>query len=537
MKKSLIAFLCFLCPFLIQAQDIDVNWSKNLEYDRNSTGDMEKFVGANEKYVYSLFTPTYKKLYKTQRTLVVYDKNTMKQMGKLNIKSTVDFKTVCVTNDVVYVLTVEDTKGKEVLFAQTYSPSLEMMNPKKKVYQINTSKIAASKNVSTIRTLVNHKANSNLYIVAEKPNEKNENVELEYLVVDGKLNSLHSGQITLPVVSLKNTASNLTNVTIGNDGMLISKNYIKADRETRKEEKIFSYAILSIINPEKKSINSLPIKASGKHIDDIEYFSQEGKLYVAGIYSENTGKYSERGNGVFLSVLNGQTGELENTKFSEISAPKIRFSLLYLEKVKIHNDGKISLYATEDENIIITTRTRNGTSTTYENRKGDILVVNLNRDGSLNWQNIIERKFSYNVLYVRDVQAIHDEQAAYITYADKYRSGKRNFFNKKNKKEMRDILNFNKITTSSGAMSAQTLKLNKGNTEKNKQKYVNAANITEIDNYLFLDGFQLKFKPGVKALGCVTAPLCGIGCGYIFIKSNNGSAFKGGGHLGSIHFK
>jgi hypothetical protein len=376
-----------------------------------------------------------------------------------------------------------------------------------------------------------------LYIIAEKPNERNENVELEYMVTDGNLNSLHSGQVKLPVISLKNTASNLTNITIGNDGMIISKNYIKADRETRKEEKIFSYAILSLINPEKKSINSLPIKAAGKHIDDIEYFSQEGKLYIAGIYSENTGKYSERGNGVFLSVLNGQTGELENTKFSEISAPKIRFSLLYLEKVKIHKDGKISIYATEDENIIITTQSRNGSSTRYENRKGDILIVNLNRDGSFNWQNIIERRFTYNALFVRDVQAIHDEEAAYITYADKYRSGKRNFLNKKNKKEMRDILNYNKIATSTGTMVAQTMKLNKGNTEKNKLKYVNTANITEIDNYLFLDGFQTKVKVGVKTLGCVTAPLCGIGFVYAWIKSKNGSAFKGGGHLGSIHLK
>jgi hypothetical protein len=102
---------------------------------------------------------------------------------------------------------------------------------------------------------------------------------------------------------------------------------------------------------------------------------------------------------------------------------------------------------------------------------------------------------------------------------------------------MRDILTYNKITTSTGSMVAQTLKLNKSNADKGNQKYVNAANITEIDNFLFLDGYQPTFKPGVKLLGCSTAILCGIGCGYLYIKSNNGSALKGGGYLGSIHLK
>lgn len=534
MTKRLLLILCFLMPMLTQAQELAIDWSPYVNYDRMSTGNMTKFAGANDKYVYSLFSPTYKKLDKNERTLVVYDKNTMRQVGKLHIQSSVDFKNVRITKNVVYVLSIDNQKGKEILYAQSYTPTLEVISAKRKIYQVATSNSIASRHVTSAQTIVNKDANDNLYIVAEKPAAKNENVQIEYCTIDSKLNQVNSGQITLPVISLRNTSYNLSNFSISDDGNILCKNTIKADRETRKEEKIFSYAILSVIDPSKQTIKSLPIKASGKHINDFEYFSNSGKLYVAGFYKESEGKYSERGNGVFVSVLNVTSGELENTKFTEIKAPKVNFGLLYLERIKQNKDGNITLYATEDENIVITTQTKNGTTTTYKNIKGDILAVNLNRDGSLNWQNTINRSITYDQLYIRDVQVMCNNENSYITYADRYKSGRRNFFNRKSSKEMRDILTYYKINTASGTASAQTLKLNKSNTEKSKMKYVNATALSEIDNVLYLDGFQLRPKTGFKAITCFTAPLCGFGCGYFYIKMKNGSALTGGGSLGSI---
>jgi hypothetical protein len=533
MKK--ILFILSTCiATLSHAQNMEISWSPNIEYDRMTTGDLSKFAGANEKYVYGMFSPTYKKMATNSRTLIVYDKISMKPVGKLNLTSSADFKDICVTNDAIYVLSIDDSKGKEVLYAQTYTPTLEVIAAKKKIYQINTNSSAASRFYNSIKTMVNSKANSNLYIVAEKPNTKNEQVQIEYNVVDKDLNTLSAAQIELPVVSVRNTAATLSSFTVGDDGMILSKNYIKTDRETRKEEKLFSYAILSVINPEKQTINSLPIKATGKHINDFEYFSRDGKLYVAGIYSENQGKLSERGNGVFFSVLNTVSGELENTKFSEINGAKVRFGILYLEKIKQNADGSITLFATEDQNIVITTQTKNGTTTRYENIKGNILVVNLHKDGSLNWKNVVPRSITYDQLYVRDIQVMLSEENSYLTYADRFRSGKKNFFNRRSKKEMRDLLPYSQFNTASGSMQTQNFKLNKENTEKNDRRFMNAANLTEINNVLYLDGFQVHIKPGVAALGCVTAPLCGFGCGYWYIKLNNGSAVDGGGSLGSI---
>lgn len=55
MTKRLLLILCFLMPMLTQAQELAIDWSPYVNYDRMSTGNMTKFAGANDKYVYSLF--------------------------------------------------------------------------------------------------------------------------------------------------------------------------------------------------------------------------------------------------------------------------------------------------------------------------------------------------------------------------------------------------------------------------------------------------------------------------------------------------
>jgi hypothetical protein len=87
MKKTFLFLLVAIIPMTFLAQDLSVDWSKNISYDRMTTGSLEEFAGSNKDYVYAVFSPTYKKLYKTQRYLIVFDKKTMKQLGKINIKS------------------------------------------------------------------------------------------------------------------------------------------------------------------------------------------------------------------------------------------------------------------------------------------------------------------------------------------------------------------------------------------------------------------------------------------------------------------
>ena len=94
MKINLLFSLLCVFTISLHAQDLDVNWSRNINYDRMSTGDMDEFSGANDKYVYCLFRPTYSKIADKQRQLVVFDKLTMKQLGKLNLKSNVDFHVI-----------------------------------------------------------------------------------------------------------------------------------------------------------------------------------------------------------------------------------------------------------------------------------------------------------------------------------------------------------------------------------------------------------------------------------------------------------
>jgi hypothetical protein len=537
---SLIAML-FLSTVMV-AQDLKIDWSKKIVYDRFSTGDMVKFAGSNENFVYALFNPIAKdKEQKGKRYIMAYDKKSMKEMGKIKVSSATEFHNIYVTNDAIYVTYLQNDKSREELYAETYSPTLESITKRKKIATKNTTSSYLSKQINSISAKVNPKANNNLYVFTENAKEKGENVTLNYDVFNKNLEPVLNGKVTLPIENLYSGDYNTTRISIGDDGNLIAKNTIKADKQTRKSEKIYSYSMLTIIDTRTNTLNSMPIKAEGKNIIDFEYFTLNNKLHVIGFFHENKGARRERGNGVFSSVLNTATNSFENVVYTKLDDADVTFNLLYLEKLTFDKDGNTTLFATEDQNITTRTTTRDNrgntsTTVTYENKKGDILMVSLLANGEVKWSNVLNRKMSYSALNIRDLKAVYNSDNSYVTYAEMYKEGKKKYFwNKKKSKQMIDDLTYIKIDNTNGKFVKKVLKLNTANVEKDKRKTINATAISEIDNSLYLDGFETSMKPGVFALGCATTPLCCFGMLYWNIKANNGTAFTGGGYLGAIH--
>jgi hypothetical protein len=537
--------LCMLYAFSSFAQsDFEIDWSKKINYEKHTFGDFIKFAGGNEKYVYAIFEPMVSKEAKTNKLLVAFDKSTMKELGKLKLNSSQDFKNICIGNNVVYAVYMIDEVGKENIYMQTYTSSLEPIAAKTKVASIKTSDRKLSKKITNTTTLINKKANDNIYILNESPKEKDESIEMNFKIVDKNLIQVNSGSVVLPIVNTSgSTEYNSTRFSIGDDGSIICKNTIKADREMRRNEKIASYAVLNVVNPMTKTNNYIPIKAQDKSIIDYEYFTLNKKLHVVGIFKETVGAKSQREQGIFSSILNTATNELENIKYTSIANRNVDFSILYLEKMHHDDAGNVIMYAGEDENITRTDVTRDSRGnttrhTTYENRKGDILAAYINADGSIKWNTVIERKISYPVLNVRDIHSMFNNTNSYITYATKIKSGKKSFFNKyKSNKDLSNIIDYARVTNDNGTLSRKEFKLNKDNAEKNTTKSVSATTISEIDNQLYLNGFDVKMKTGPTIIGCLTTPLCCAGLLYWKIKSDNGSLYEGGGYLGTLKIK
>ena len=151
------------------------------------------------------------------------------------------------------------------------------------------------------------------------------------------------------------------------------------------------------------------------------------------------------------------------------------------------------------------------------------------------------RYIVYAELFVDDLQIAEHDNNLYIVYADQFTKKEKKkaarMGDNRSKKDMRDFLSYYTINLNSGQWQKKEIKLNASNEMAENMRTVNSSRITVFDNTFYLDGFNTQIKSGVTTLACGTACLLGAGCIYYSVKTNNGSAFTGGGSLGSISFK
>jgi hypothetical protein len=521
---------------MAQNQDFNVNWTPYIHYEPEKTGDFKQFLGSDEQLVYAYFTPSTKKGSNHDVYLCAYDKISMKKTNSLLVHCNNDIKRVVMSKGNIYIVT-EHYEDKTIqIGCSSYNTQFKLVSAHKTIFkQQAAGKYSASQQY---KVCTNPKANDYLYILSEKPAIKNEKIKMEYLVVDENLKVVNTGQHELPVIALSAASNGNVYFSIGDDGMIVAKNQVKADKETREQEKLFSYAMLTAINPLTKASYTLPLRANGKDIEDYVFVTEKNKLKVYGIYTgkDDRGKFNGE-KGIFLTSYNTNNNQIEKTSFVKVKGYDADFETLSLDRLKQHRDGSVTLIGSESQNII--TQSRNSTS--YTNRKGDIYVANITFNGELNWEKTLSRYITYADLFVDDLQVAEHNNNLYIVYADEFtRKEKKKaamMGDKRSKKDMRDFLSYYVVSLNDGKNEKKEIKLNTGAEMKDNLRYVNSSRITEFDNTFYLDGFNTEIKSGVTALACGTACLLGAGCLYYGIKSNNGSSLKGGGSLGTISLK
>ncbi len=536
MIKQILFYVLLASSLMAQNQEFNVNWTPYIAYNANNTGDFEQFIGADDKLVYAYFTPATKKAMNNEVYLCAYNKKTMSKASSMLVHCPYDIKYVRMSKESIYIITEHYADQNVEIGCMTLNSAFKTIVPHKIIFKQKVAgKLFASlqNKVST-----NAKANDYLYLMSEKQVVKNEKMKVEYLILDGQLNIINAGQQELPVIALSNASNGSTNFTIGDDGMIVIKNQVKADKSTREQEKIYSYALLTTINPLNKSSYTLPIRASGKDIEDYIYSSEKNRLTVYGIYTgkDDRGKFNGE-KGIFATTYNTLTNNIDQTTFIKVKGYDADFETISLDRLKKHADGSVTLIGSESENIII--QSKNGTS--YTNRKGDIYVANITKNGELRWEKTLSRYITYSELYVDDLQVAEHDNNLYIVYADQFtRKEKKKaamMGDNRSKKDMRDFLSYYTLNLNNGQSAKKELKLNAGNEMADNMRSVNSSSITVFDDAFYLDGFNTNIKSGVTALACGTACLLGAGCIYYNIKTNNGSAYTGGGSLGSISFK
>ena len=115
------------------SQNFDLQWSDKKEYTNGKDGFFKYFLGSNENYVYSIYnnlTTSRKKATKSRVDIVAMDKNTMKDVHKVQLRGKEDpnrkvalegkdYLRTIVLEDVIYVFWTKVEKNTTEIYAES----------------------------------------------------------------------------------------------------------------------------------------------------------------------------------------------------------------------------------------------------------------------------------------------------------------------------------------------------------------------------------------------------------------------------------
>lgn len=562
MKKGMLLIALFAITMsALTAQDLKLKWSPKIKYDHKGMGDFEEFVGANDKYVYAKYINDNGRNAKT--TLVAFDKNTMRKIGSSKIlkkskgRKRRKYERTIVNKNAIYVVYKEDAKGSEKMFVATYSESLRRISPPKMVKKITTSKRRFARFVNNIEAKANYKANDNIYIISEQAAQKGANTKMEFLVLNPKLETVYDGVVEMPVEATRDNASNSGDYYVEEDGKIYATYSIIPTREERRNKE-YGYALLNIIDPARDgALVSLPIKSEGRHIKGFSFAGdKKGTLKIFGFYADTDNRKRSFGiDGVFNSILNTGTGEITNSKFTPISSAQLneiiddkkdrkrttrkkrgdqKLSGDYeIETYKLSDDGSLTMFTTHEYNYWVTTTTSDANGNTRTTSRPfcdqtNVTAIKFKSDGTLDWIENIPRSVTYPGHGIDDIAAIETDDKYVVTYGSYYQDERKKglFKNKKKRKDVSDALEYATFSKQNGQKRKETLVVyNKTKNKKEKNSFA-AKDIQAFNNKFYMNGSNMRMRPGIVAASCLTAPVC-IGCGIFYVTKKNGSLYKG----------
>ena len=272
-----------------------------------------------------------------------------------------------------------------------------------------------------------------LLLYKDLPYDKEGKEKYELTLFDGKINKLWSSEIEMPYTDKE---ISIQNFYVDNDGDVIisSKKWSElkskdVPREERKANFKYEY-ILLFVSEKGKDIKEFEIDIEKKWLTDIKFeILPEGKIVGAGFYSENV--YGIKG--VFFVAIDKYTRKITKYSLKEFSLDFMYAKLSEKKKEKavkkeaegkgrgllqfnfrdlvVRDDGGVILLAEQSYVVVnCTTDPKTGARTcTYTYYYNDIVVVNINPSGDIEWANWIPKRqisrspyfFSYH-LHVRD---------------------------------------------------------------------------------------------------------------------------------------
>ena len=499
MKKY--SYLLFTLCALFIAQNIDaqkdyapgkITWGEEHKSPNNSR--MAKIIGTTEKGFYSLrissggiggFPKYLVEQFNTKNKVVKAKELEMKYKKKRR-----DFENIMLLGDKLFLFTsfYNVAKKKKYLFAETLSSiSLKQRNDLKMIGEIEEGKVERG-----VFDFAVSEDSSKIVIYHNLPTKRKAAEQFAFKVFNSDFEELWYKEVTLPYSSV---AFQVKEYNIDNQGnvYVLGQNFGDNPRFRQRSTPFYNYSILSY-KDNGEAFKEYQVDLKEKFITDLTMkVNDEGDLICAGFFSEQNQNNLK---GTCFIKIDGETEELITSNIKEFDfdflteyyteyeksraeraevkgktnrqAELFRFSL---DDLILRSDGGAVLVA---EQFFIEQITSNDYYNRFDNRVSyeynynDIIVVNINPDGTIEWTSRIPKRqetrddagyfSSYSMAIVRD--------RMYFVYNDNVR----NFEERRNNRRFPYRFNGNNsiITLSEITQTGEVKKYALGNNRDEK---------------------------------------------------------------------
>ncbi|MBA3663689.1 MAG: hypothetical protein H0W61_05720 [Bacteroidetes bacterium] len=586
MKKVIFLFFLALLSAEFYSQTIDLKWSDQFAFDNKADGFFDDFVGSNSTYIYGKFSNLALSPRKQNRKikLVAFDKVTMKKAGEAELrgygkssdKEDYDYYKTVTLNKSIYIFWTKKAKGITELYVQSFDSKLKKINGIKKIYELKSNK---KEGYEKLVILYNKDLEDKMVIIKEFPVTKdNENLRVEYKLLNPDFSFISSKQITLPILITKvrrgffssSPAESIDNIIasyeFGNDGNLYIQETVKVSEEERKALKkgeASVYPHLMQVDMETGNIQEYRVKFPGKNTFQFSSLISKNSIKLYGFFSDlDKDAKGYDTHGTFFITLDNKTLKEKNSKFSYFD--KTFLDQLYAADKENQKKGK-GLFkskkdkASDDESIddnyviekvvedgedillfcsimrnwsntVCTTSSNGGTTcrTYYYCTKSNVTSFRLNGKGDILWAKNLDRSITYNRWTVYDLNVMRKDNNYYVTYGSAFQMNaeKKNRRSTKSNKQLTDRLEYAVFNGQTGDFKKNEYQINTINAKKADKKFVKADGIQVFDNKMYTSCVKTKLKP-LTYISCLCPPV------FYFLYLN-GISRKGTGYFGTI---
>jgi hypothetical protein len=416
MKKSALLAILFTVIYLhtysqVISKKVNLVWGPKLEEPRRS--HLESIITTDETGMYIL------KSHKQNVFIEHFTKDMNKTLSvKLVLKhkdKEMMFRFISVIKSKIYVFStfLNQEKKKNYFFVQeidkkTLLPTGEL----KKIGEIDFSQFSRGNNGHFDCSISEDE--SKILVYNDLPYEKKENDKFELIVYDNFFNLLWDKQVVLPYID---KLFETTNYIIDNQGAIhfLGKLYNKRNKDEVDDKVNYRYQIISFYKNGNQTVE-YPIEIKDYFLKDMNIaITADSNIICTGFYSKDA--YGSIKGSYFIKI-NSQSKEIIHKNFKDFDFELITEDMSKKQvdktKKKIEKGEDVEMYNYDLNEIIlrddggavliaeqywVTSSTTystssNGTvrsSTNYYYNYGDILVINIDSNGEIEWTKKISK--------------------------------------------------------------------------------------------------------------------------------------------------